>query len=68
MIYAVQTIWHVKEIVQFMSRICSGNSEGKYALYRTRNGYHQLICPEVGNVKDILFFQCELLKEIINFT
>ncbi len=31
MIYAVQTIWHVKEIVQFMSRICSGNSEGKYA-------------------------------------
>ncbi len=50
MIYAVQTIWHVKEIVQFMSRICSGNSEGKYALYSTRNGYHQLICPEVGNV------------------
>ncbi len=30
MICAVQTIWHVKEIVQFMSRICSGNSEGKY--------------------------------------
>ncbi len=43
--------WHVEEIVQFMSRICSGNSEGKYALYR--NGYHQLICPEVGNVKDM---------------
>ncbi len=53
MIYAVHTIWHVKEIVQFMSRICSGNSEGKYALYSTRNGYHQLICPEVGNVKDM---------------
>ncbi len=43
MIYAVQTIHHAKEIVQFMSRICSGNSEGKV----------RPIQYQVGNVKDM---------------
>ncbi len=49
MIYAVQMVCKGNSAVY----VQDGNSDGKYALYSTRNGYHQLICPEVGNVKDM---------------